>query len=344
MLHTQWEGATLENQHWTCPQKPISKPSLHSIPTGIPASQETSAQKVSLKLRFATCNVLTLRSATANRAKTHAGAEGPARMEWILKSFDDLGIHIFSLQETRLRTIRQTEDDRYILFKSSATPPGQYGISVGFSKKHSFAVHHDQNGQEASANFRVENISIITAEPRLLILKLQTLGFKCVLLAAHAPHTGAELHEIDEFWHHVEACIPQYLADWPRVILADANCRLGSQPCQHIGGWQAETMTDKSGPFSQFIAKSNVFLPSTFEQFHEGEGGTWQHQLGMRKRNDYIGLPFDGPLQQCTSWIPEILDFSLAKEDHRTVCAECSWTVFALSDCQAKRKRHRLQL
>ena len=183
-----------------------------------------------------------------------------------------------------------------------------------------------QETNPTKLRFQESDFSIVVAEPRLLIVKLQSSGFKCLIVAAHAPHTGAELSIIEDFWKHVADSVPSGLAAWPRLILADANCRLGSQPCDRIGDWNAEVMTEKSVPFAHFVTVSDVFLPSTFEQFHEGDSGTWLHPSGLWKRNDYIGLPCSWTIESCRSWIPEEVDFSLQKEDHRMVCLQVQWT------------------
>lgn len=330
MLHTDWTGAELHNMDWICPQRPSTTPVSSALPSMEPAETHMSVQ-LEFKLRFATCNVLTLRSEVGKHGSLTAGVEGPARLEWILKSFDDLGIHVFALQETRIRKVKQSFDDRYILIKSQATRAGQYGMIIGLSKRHPFAAQTQPGVSQEKEQlfFQADDYTIIESDPRILVVKVQRNNFRCILTAAHAPHTGATLQEIEAFWVSVDTSIPKHFADWPRVVLTDANCRLGSLPCERIGSWQAESMTEKSEPFAQFVVKSNVFLPATFEKYHIGESGTWQHQLGMWKRNDFIGIPCDWPIQSCTSWIPDNVDFSIAKEDHRTVCAECSWTEFA---------------
>ena len=345
MLHTDWIGAELQNTDWVCPQRPSTTPVSSALPSNEQKKTHMSAQ-LEFKLRFATCNVLTLRSEVGKQGSLTAGVEGPARLEWILKSFDDLGIHVFALQETRIRKVKRTLDDRYLLIKSQATQAGQYGMIIGLSKRHPFAAQTHPGVHQATEQlfFQADDYTIIAADPRILVVKIHRNSFRCILIAAHAPHTGATLQEIEDFWAFVDTSIPKNFADWSRVVLTDANCRLGSQPCERIGNWQAETMTEKSVPFAQFVVKSNVFLPATFEKYHIGESGTWQHQLGMWKRNDFIGLPCDWPLQACISWIPDNVDFSIAKEDHRTVCVECSWTEYAIDADLRQRKRVRSSL
>ena len=83
--------------------------------------------------------------------------------------------------------------------------------------------------------FADNDFRIITAQPRLLIIQIRSQALRCVLIAAHAPHTGATLAEIESFWQEVNAQIPSRFDSWPRLLLADANCRLGGQPDGRIG-------------------------------------------------------------------------------------------------------------
>jgi hypothetical protein len=50
------------------------------------------------------------------------------------------------------------------------------------------------------------------------------------------------------------------------------------------------------------------------------------HGDGNWKRNDYIGVSMSLPVSMCTTCVPEEVDFSLQKEDHRPFFAQA--TVF----------------
>ena len=120
MLHTQWKDAELASTVWTCPARPSTQPDLHVLPSSESIDRRPSFLQFTFQLRVATCNILTLKSRSAKQHCTITGTDGPARLEWILRSYDDLGIHIFALQETRMRTVKQTADERYHLIKSPA--------------------------------------------------------------------------------------------------------------------------------------------------------------------------------------------------------------------------------
>eukprot|EP00435_Cladocopium_sp_Y103_P012696 s3467_g3.t1 len=127
-----------------------------------------------------------------------------------------------------------------------------------------------------------------------------------------------------QIYRHV---LPQWDApeDDGIELLQRRMLTLGGQPDQRIGDWQSEGMHERSQPFIDFLAMQDMFLPSTFQECHHGSGGTWLHQDGTWKRNDCIGLSETLPLTQCVKWIPEDVDFSVAKEYYRPLFAEVSW-------------------
>lgn len=50
---------------------------------------------------------------------------------------------------------------------------------------------------------------------------------------------GAEEREIEAWWRKVDDSIPQKYFAWDRILLVDANGRVGSFPSPHVGTWQA---------------------------------------------------------------------------------------------------------
>ena len=123
------------------------------------------------------------------------------------------------------------------------------------------------------------------------------------------------MEAIDSFWQNLTQCIPAKYDDWPKLLLADANCRFGDLPNHFIGGHDAETSTPKSEAFCQFVAAHQIFLPASFETSHIGPSVTWKHPGGNWARNDVIGVPTCWPFFQCKSWIHDDMDVSIMKDD-----------------------------
>ena len=225
-----------------------------------------------------------------------------------------------TILETRLRTDLRLKNEDYFLFHAPANERGHFGIMVGFAKTHAFAFH-DDGKPHAKGWFDESHFAIIAADPRLLILRVCNEFFKTIIIAAHAPHTGAPMEDIDAFWQLVDQQIGSKYDSWPKLLLADVNCRVGDVPNQHIGAHGAETSCPKSDAFCQFIAAD----------LHQGPTGTWKHPNGTWTRNDLIGVPFDWPFASCLSWTDIETDFSLSRDDHRPARVCLRWSNVARS-------------
>ena len=151
-----------------------------------------------------------------------------------------------------------------------------------------------------------------------MILRVKTDALRVIIVAAHAPHTGADLEEINRFWHSLSAQIPSRYDDWARLLLADANARVGSITSDHIGPHQAETDTEKSEAFRNYLAEEDLWLPATFEDYQTGPGATWK----STSRNDFIGISRQWNLSKCHSWVEQNIDVSTLSEDHACGCQD----------------------
>jgi len=306
----RWNGT-----HLSLPAAPTAVPLQNSQDLPIQQNaplQEDPAMIGELTLYVATCNVLSL---MPQQDKWQA-ANGPARQDCILRQFDEANIHLFAFQETRLKRLTSTHDPRFWLYRSAATTAGHFGIMIGLARNRPIGTVRKQH-EVQKVFFGQEDAVVVASAPRYLILRLKTSLFKAIVIAGHAPHSGATDAEIVIWWETLASTIPDRYAMWPRILLVDANARIGGEPCQHIGPHQAEKHTGKEDGFVQFVRSQGLFLPATFQCCHTGDGGTWLHPTGTWCRNDFVGLPVDWHYEFCHSWISTDIDVGLAKEDHR---------------------------
>eukprot|EP00435_Cladocopium_sp_Y103_P019087 s843_g4.t1 len=309
-----WEGS-----HILFPAGPVTAPSVEVFPSQL-AQNCTLAEDAHgvLDTKFATCNVLSLLPSAKQRA--HGPVEvcvGPARQESLLQQFHEAGVHIFAWQETRLRQMPHRHDDRYWLYRSQANAYGQYGMLVGLHRTLPIGTLERPGLPVQPVYLSDHEVAIIEASPRLLILRLSNPVLKCIIIAGHAPHTGAGETHIQRWWTDLADMIPSQYRTWDFVLLTDANAHVGSEPCDAIGDHQAEECDPRSEGFTNFIRQHGLWIPATFAHCHQGPGVTWRHARGTWSRNDYVCLPGAWKLEACTSWISEDIDASLAKEDHR---------------------------
>ena len=176
--------------------------------------------------------------------------------------------------------------------------------------------------------FQDSHISVIAAEPRALVVRLRTPVLRCIILAVHAPHTGHTDDSVDDWWAHVGKLVPSKYNEWPRLLLCDANARVGSVVTPHIGGYQSEIETSKSEFFRTFLSDQGLWLPCTFDSCQTGPGGTWLHSNGTWIRGDYIGIPVQWTFTSCKAFVSETIDVATLKEDHRTAIVQIEGTCF----------------
>ena len=312
------------SRHWqeTClclPKHPTTIPSTEVLPQNPVAAPPTDEVLGRYTLTLGTCNVLTLKG-----KEDHVGGiDGISRQDAILEQFKAQGVHILALQETRLRKLYRSHDPRYVLVKSAATSNGCYGILLGFSRlsPHGW-LQKPTAPQPTPVYFQETHISVIAAEPRVLVVRLRTPVVRCIVVAAHAPHTGHTDDSVKEWRIHVGKLVPPRYNDWPRLLLCDANARVGSVVTPYIGGHQPETETPKSEFFRSFLGDQGLWLPCTFDSCQHGPGGTWLHTNGTWLRGDFIGIPVQWNFTHCKAFVSDVIDVATLKEDHRAAIVQ----------------------
>ena len=314
-----WSDSTLH-----LPAKPQTTPEPSTVGSTASYGSGQIADTVTIKLNLLTCNVLTLTQGSGKANEDHPNPLGPARLQTITKQFLQANISIFALQETRLRTSVRLHSPDYFLWHAPANCKGQFGILLGFAKQQPFAFQHDGK-PHGQGWFDDNDFAVVAADPRFMIIKVHARCLKCIIVAAHAPHSGADLDTIEMFWQQVSQAVPKKYDGWPRLLLADANCRFGDCPDQHINDHDSEISTAKSDAFCQFVATQNLFIHASFSTCHTGPSGTWCHPNGDWTRNDVIGVDLAWPLLTCRSWIDTHIDVSLQKDDHRPACVSIMW-------------------
>ena len=272
-----------------------------------------------LKLRCGTCNVLTLKS--QNDQLHEIGAETPSRLAMLLRQAKETRLAILALQEARTRRPVHCHTDDFFLFRASSSDRGHFGLLLAFTRTLPIgSVLHETGQQEVY--FREEDFAIITSQPRILIVRVHNSLPRAIVVNAHAPHTGANSTDIEQYWQSVGQFIPAKYSHWDIILCTDANARVGSEPSEFIGPHLAENHDDKAESFCAFVHDNGLFLPSTFQAFHSGPGGTWKHPKGTWHRNDFIALPTKWNYEHCASWVEDCIDPSLLRDDHRAAAVE----------------------
>ena len=175
----------------------------------------------------------------------------------------------------------------------------------------------DEKGKKTELFFTKQDVSLVTTTARWVILRLATPWLRCLVVGAHAPHSGQSLSELEDWWQSLADALPQAYQHWPRLLLTDANAKVGADSCSQISTVGAE-MEERKEPFIQFVRSQGLWLPATFEchSGHSGPSGTWRDHTGQWLRNDFIGLPVQWQVRSCRSWTATDIDAALHHEDH----------------------------
>ena len=295
----------------------------------LPKNLDHEQAAANLELTVATINVLTLK-ASESSTPTCEGLGTSGRQELLFAQLHEAGVHLCACQETRLR--RGPKRNQWFFFKhSAANEKGQFGITVAFNTSKPIGHVEGHVGQDPIPIFWSENdVSVVIREPRLLILRLTNSICRALVIAAHAPHTGASDSDIERWWDRCHQVIPTEPQAWPVILLCDANAHVGSQTSNAVGSWQAEEEGPKSRHFHNAVLSWNVFLPATFEHTHQGEAGTWFHKQTKKwKRGDYIGLPASWVFTSCSSTTRPDIDLGQGVPDHCAVFASFTCNTIA---------------
>lgn len=306
-LHGYWLGKSIK-----LPAQPATSPAGDLLDCTNNFMKESHEAVGNLDIKIATANVLSLK---AGSKKAEFDAWGPARQELLLQQFYDHKVQMFAMQETRIKKLWKCLDEKYIILKSAATARGHFGMAMCFSRTMPHGTVSYPDGSELKVFFTQQDLSIVAASPRYLIVRVKTAVLKCIALACHAPHSGASDEAREAYWDELREAIPQKYQDWDVVLMGDLNCRLGGEPSQAVGHFQAEDSNGKEHQCHDFLLAKGIQLPSTFAEFQAGEPGTWLHPNGWL-RNDFVGIPQRWRPVVCKSWVEQDIDLALKKTDH----------------------------
>ena len=274
----------------------------------------SSTSSTTWTLRLVSYNALT----AAGAVERSSSASSPARLEMLAQQFAGLDVHIFALQETRIRHVLPSELEHYYIFQSLADSRGHFGVVIGLAK--TFALDAGQQHR-----FTPSAVKIIYQSPRALILGLTLPGLRCLLFGLHAPHSGESATTLHDWWSTIAKAVPARYKDWPTIVLTDANAVVGAHPSHHIGDHQAGPLEPKAEAFVDFVTAMNLFLPSTFDSWQCGVGDTWTHSSGQARRIDYVALPLEWTYSQGAAWVLDDFETGHDHHDHLPVFVEASF-------------------
>ena len=167
----------------------------------------------------------------------------------------------------------------------------------------------------------LKHCTILISEPRLLCVRVQTLGFQAVCLVAHAPHSRAPEDVRTQWWQHLAEVLASILREGDYSFLCiDANARVGIPSSERVGSSGAERRTPNGEALESVLEQFDLFLPSTTEA-QQGPSSTWTSPSGTCSRLDYVVLSSSLRPSVCSAWTID-LDACLRHLDHKAAAVQ----------------------
>ncbi|OLQ09884.1 hypothetical protein AK812_SmicGene6444 [Symbiodinium microadriaticum] len=284
---------------------------------------QVSEQAVRFELMAVTCNILTLldKPLRPDTAKViSAGMKVKGRRHLLTEQCVEAGVHFLGLQETRLQETATLPDSSYIMMHSSATSQGHLGCALWVSKVRPYYANH--KGQPLC--FESKHCTVAAFSSRHLLASISAPFFRCKILVAHSPSCPRDdATEAVQFWQHRSQEIARLPADWPLLVLTDANSRLGQLLSPSVGPVAAVAETAAGAAFHEFLLRHNLFLPATMPDVHRGDTWTWCSAAGERHRIDYVAFPQAWAAFEVESFGWYEIELLQKRQDHVPACATC---------------------
>ena len=295
---------------WNCDMAPLTvthsdlfRPFLRAVDGVGPSITHNKPHCVDCRL--VSFNVLSLLEHLPN---SHAaGMHGETgRVKLLCSTFEALDICLAGLQECR-------------------TPKGDM---------HCQSFHRFSSGKDEHSCFGVElwvadkgpfdhrSVTILHAEPTLMLAGLAFLGRPLRILVAHGPHRVHPEAFRAAWWDRARKLCMAHHRNAPFIVLSDANCRVGSDVDSSVGPHQADAEDFSGALFRSLLADLGCWLPSTFASTAWGPGGTlYQRRSQEWVRSDYVALPQEWHFKNCVAWVEPSISAGHQCLDHLAVAA-----------------------
>ena len=276
-------------------------------------SPQQARTVVSVELKFATANVLTLYDSE------HLHGYISARQETLMEQMFLEQLHIIGTQETRSKCEGYLSTDRYHVLAAAATKRGSGGMQLWVSKTFAFTHRQMQIG--------VGDLKILHATSKRLVVRISSAWIRLIVVVCHAP-ASSTFEEAESYWKATSQAIPLKYQTWPTVYLCDANARIGEVHSPSVGGHGAETESPAGTAFHHWLQQHELIAPQTFAEFHRGPHSTWTHAKGTEARLDYVILDQELVQQGLYTHVSDRIDLTTVKDDHQCVCAVVPWGIW----------------
>ena len=285
-------------------------------------------------------NVLTLKDKPGRNTDVvdyeQAGMKILGRRAILKQSLAEHSPLFVGLQETRLSETATLPDDTYIMYHSGSTPMGVGGCSLWVHRSMPYAT-----AGSTSYFLRQEHATVTGVSSRHLNVVFVAPFLRLLVMVAHGPSPANHpIEEIIQFWRDRAQELQHRPQGTEVLLLTDANAKVGDLQTDSVGPHNAELENASGEHFHAFLLNTELFLPSTFSDFHTGPGATWfSSQAQVAYRLDYIGIPDHWRGLSLHSEVLSRFESLQLREDHRPVYLRVSFTRLLRQDAYHIRTR-----
>ena len=212
-------------------------------------------------------------------------------------------------------------DDEYLIYQSACTAAGHYGCSLWIARN----VPYARRGKHPLF-LGSEHVNVMGLSPRHIAAHIKAEAFHMLVMVCHSPNAySAPLSDYLAFWRERADELAKRPPGCDYIILADANARLGHLQTEHVGDHQQEEENPPGELFHEFLAANQAFLPSTFSEFHAGDGQTWVSQAATSIGWTMSFYRRPGKNSVCDPECSNDMELLQLRDDHYPVYVHCEF-------------------
>ena len=235
-----------------------------------------------------------------------------------------LGAHVVALQETRCPE-GNTRVGPFIRLSAGAMK-GQLGTELWLHSTLPFMFANDT--AKTSICFQVQEVTVVHADPRRLIARVQSGHWRLLIASLHAPHRGHEHHFIREWWEATRVILHKFGQTSKLLLAGDLNASVGSLVSPHVGPIGREEEDLPGQLWHQLLRDFECFIPSTFGHYQDGDTATYCQKRNKHLcRPDMVAIPIEWQTGYLKAWVAHEIHVALAVQDHWATCVHVTMPV-----------------
>lgn len=260
------------------------------------------------RIRFATANVGTL----DYKGETSCCS---IKANELLRQCQQEGIHVCAIQESRAATSRTITNGPYTRYIAKGTN-GQAGVELWLNAPELSKIFH--------CDFHPEkDVCVWHCSERILAARCRCGAHTLELIVFYAPQRGRGAQVQELWWSQFNDVLQKRDKGAYLFMLGDGNCSVGSIDDEAIGSLDEDIEDEGGGHLHDICRRESLMIPSTFDQWHQGQSHTFLSAKGGRSRIDFIVIPRECAASVVRSYVNLDIDLLNGDRDRFPLCLEC---------------------